>query len=335
MSPAIRSNIMLATVIIPCAIFVIVVVGTSIWYFGRKSRLQQRRLEAAYRMANHRHHPSRSLNSSAVFSTSNLYVNRQKDLKNHHGGGVGGQRNMQHQKHEEISKQQTRFNPSCIYRKITTYGYKLKTPTNTMHPETSIGKYESIFHTASSASNTDVNYNTVNNINNKTSNNTTTNYKEISSIGYNNNYKKRKTNLNSDNCSQNGDDCKIIASESKSTFASHFEDNNWDYSFATRGLYFSQPWSKGRYTHGLGSESMPNSGVLTLDPATDFSSDETNNNATTHKDLKHINSKSNLKDKSCISEQPLSSINTKSINNKDLDKLNRTSNSADSESYYT
>jgi hypothetical protein len=62
-----------------------------------------------------------------------------------------------------------------------------------------------------------------------------------------------------------------IATESHATLSSHFEENNWDYNFATRGLYLSQPWVRGRYTHTLGSESMATSGVLTLDPTTELS----------------------------------------------------------------
>ena len=57
-----------------------------------------------------------------------------------------------------------------------------------------------------------------------------------------------------------------IATGSHGTLSSHFEDNNWDYNFATRGLYLSQPWVQGRYTHTLGSESIEASTVLTLDP---------------------------------------------------------------------
>lgn len=70
------------------------------------------------------------------------------------------------------------------------------------------------------------------------------------------------------------DECQI-ASESQLTLASHFEENNWDYNFATRGLYLNQPWSKGRYgrnfedtsEHSGVSDSFATSkcGVLTLD----------------------------------------------------------------------
>jgi len=67
--------------------------------------------------------------------------------------------------------------------------------------------------------------------------------------------------------SQNGNELQI-ASGSHVTLSSHFEENNWDYNFATRGLYLSQPWVRGRYTHALGSESIETSAVLTLDPAT-------------------------------------------------------------------
>ena len=57
-----------------------------------------------------------------------------------------------------------------------------------------------------------------------------------------------------------------IATGSHVTLSSHFEENNWDYNFATRGLYLSQPWVRGKYVHALGSESMATSTVLTLDP---------------------------------------------------------------------
>ena len=73
------------------------------------------------------------------------------------------------------------------------------------------------------------------------------------------------TSANSQNL--NGNELQI-ASGSHVTLSSHFEENNWDYNFATRGLYLSQPWVRGRYTHALGSESIETSAVLTLDPAT-------------------------------------------------------------------
>ena len=144
-----------------------------------------------------------------------------------------------------------RFNPSCIYKKLNTFSYKFQKPDHGTMATSSTGKYASIFHNT-----------TKSNFNNTTTtqNPTTANYKEISTIGYST---ENRSFFHDQECQ--------IATESRSTFASHFEDNNWDYNFATRGLYFSQPWVRGRYTHTLGSESMPNSGALTLDPATDFS----------------------------------------------------------------
>jgi hypothetical protein len=41
------------------------------------------------------------------------------------------------------------------------------------------------------------------------------------------------------------DDCQITTGSS-STLASHFEENKWDYNFAIRGLYLSQPWARNR-----------------------------------------------------------------------------------------
>ena len=70
------------------------------------------------------------------------------------------------------------------------------------------------------------------------------------------------------------DECQI-ASESQLTLASHFEENNWDYNFATRGLYLNQPWGKGRYGKNFeGSEqsdtfSTSKCGVLTLEAVKD------------------------------------------------------------------
>ncbi len=46
---------------------------------------------------------------------------------------------------------------------------------------------------------------------------------------------------------------------SHATLSSHFEDNNWDYNFAMRGLYLSQPWVKGRYNPQFGSDSFQES----------------------------------------------------------------------------
>lgn len=102
------------------------------------------------------------------------------------------------------------------------------------------------------------------------------------------------------------DVCNHHASQSHITLSSHFEENNWDYNFATRGLYLSQPWVRGRqqaqislilkritsilneliklsrYTHTLGSESMAaTSGVLTLDPTTELSLELNRPTATT------------------------------------------------------
>jgi hypothetical protein len=60
-------------------------------------------------------------------------------------------------------------------------------------------------------------------------------------------------------------DCQI-ATGSHVTLSSHFEENNWDYNFATRGLYLSQPWVRLKInSHVAGSESSM-SAVLTLDP---------------------------------------------------------------------
>lgn len=42
------------------------------------------------------------------------------------------------------------------------------------------------------------------------------------------------------------DVCNHHVSQSHITLSSHFEENNWDYNFATRGLYMSQPWVRGR-----------------------------------------------------------------------------------------
>jgi hypothetical protein len=41
--------------------------------------------------------------------------------------------------------------------------------------------------------------------------------------------------------------CEVV--NSRATLSSHFEDNNWDYNFAMRGLYLTQPWVKGNYLH--------------------------------------------------------------------------------------
>lgn len=61
-----------------------------------------------------------------------------------------------------------------------------------------------------------------------------------------------------------------INSNSHGTLSSHFEENNWDYNFATRGLYLSQPWVKGHYNHGATTaDSFNGSVVLTLDPCLD------------------------------------------------------------------
>ena len=46
----------------------------------------------------------------------------------------------------------------------------------------------------------------------------------------------------------NENSCEVVAN-SRATLSSHFEDNNWDYNFAMRGLYLTQPWVKGNYQH--------------------------------------------------------------------------------------
>ncbi len=59
-----------------------------------------------------------------------------------------------------------------------------------------------------------------------------------------------------------------IASNSHATLSSHFEENNWDYNFATRGLYLAQPWMRGELEHNevVVPHSYAGSVVLTLEP---------------------------------------------------------------------
>lgn len=45
--------------------------------------------------------------------------------------------------------------------------------------------------------------------------------------------------------------CEVV--NSRATLSSHFEDNNWDYNFAMRGLYLTQPWVKGNYINTTGN----------------------------------------------------------------------------------
>lgn len=68
------------------------------------------------------------------------------------------------------------------------------------------------------------------------------------------------------------ENCCQIASSSHATLSSHFEENNWDYNFATRGLgqlYLSQPWVRGQYNQGMSEESYAGSLVLKLNPCMD------------------------------------------------------------------
>ena len=94
------------------------------------------------------------------------------------------------------------------------------------------------------------------------------------------------------------DECQI-ASQSQITLASHFEENNWDYNFATRGLYLNQPWNKGRYikTFDMSEQSAAsdsfgasNCGVLTLEQVTTDFSCTTPNDVT--KIIRHENGES-------------------------------------------
>jgi hypothetical protein len=248
---------MLATIVIPAAIVVVIVIGTTLWYFGRRS--PTRRLEPKHHIdtsykPNHSHH-----SSSSIITSHRHHGGHGHGAVNHVSGGRKGGTSRILVNASNVSTSGpichpndnflNRLNPSCIYKKLNTFSYKLKKPDGTtLVIDDSAGKYASIFNN-SSRSNLNV-----------TSNPNTTNYKEISAIGYSSD---NKGFFHEQECQ--------IATDSRSTFASHFEDNNWDYNFATRGLYFSQPWVRGRYTHTLGSESMPYSGALTLDPATDLS----------------------------------------------------------------
>jgi len=65
------------------------------------------------------------------------------------------------------------------------------------------------------------------------------------------------------------ENAQVMNSNSHGTLSSHFEENNWDYNFATRGLYLSQPWVKGHYNHAATGDSFNGSVVLTLDPCVD------------------------------------------------------------------
>ena len=56
-----------------------------------------------------------------------------------------------------------------------------------------------------------------------------------------------------------GTDCEAVTN-SRATLASHFEDNNWDYNFAMRGLYLTQPWVKGNYSDPFTESSSESSG---------------------------------------------------------------------------
>ena len=60
--------------------------------------------------------------------------------------------------------------------------------------------------------------------------------------------------------------CCEVASNSHATLSSHFEENNWDYNFATRGLYLTQPWLRNECNQGVVADSYNGSAVLTLDP---------------------------------------------------------------------
>ena len=62
------------------------------------------------------------------------------------------------------------------------------------------------------------------------------------------------------------DNCCQVATDSHATLSSHFEENNWDYNFATRGLYLTQPWLRGACNQAMTADSYNGSIVLTLDP---------------------------------------------------------------------
>lgn len=265
----IKTNIVLATIIIPSTILVIVVLGTTLWYFGRRSsNYEQRRLEQMMRKNKgkvshvgsyhhqHRHHHN---HHQAMSSMSDLDCCYHSDKLT---PGVAST-------HSAF----TQFNPmSRIYRKLNTFSYKVKSkgaPRDQVDTESEVttneccqAKYTSIIFPCS-ASNVGC------------SSQVKSNRREIPAIvlpahatqeinqkshhGVTAPHHLNPRQEDQNNCS-------------RSTFESHFEDNNWDYNFATRGLYFSQPWARpgGGYTHTMGSESMPNSGVLTLDPTIDL-----------------------------------------------------------------
>lgn len=46
-----------------------------------------------------------------------------------------------------------------------------------------------------------------------------------------------------------GSTCETVPDSRGATFSSHFEESNWDYNFAMRGLYLTQPWAKKNYSN--------------------------------------------------------------------------------------
>jgi len=47
-----------------------------------------------------------------------------------------------------------------------------------------------------------------------------------------------------------------ISNSYGTSLSSHFEENNWDYNFAMRGLYLTQPWVKGKHYSNVESLSL-------------------------------------------------------------------------------
>lgn len=99
---------------------------------------------------------------------------------------------------------------------------------------------------------------------------------------------QNKTNIHTINT--NDFDCGSL-SQSRATMESNFmndENRDWEYSYATRGLYLSQPWVRGYYNRALASveflrksDCIGDSVVLTLDPCDlDKSNDNDRNHQT-------------------------------------------------------
>lgn len=215
-----NSNIIIASIVIPGAVFLIVAIVLTLWYWNKKFKIQNRKIELS-RLG--RTQTVTKEDEIAIHPNNKLFFNK--------------------------------LSSCCCYKRLAYLAAYHKQFRPKMIGSCSLSAKEDRIRTQPNQTNqTNIETNLTKDL-----------ASQVSFPMENQGYIQETpepTHIVLNECS--------LANESHATLSSHFEENNWDYNFATRGLYLSQPWAKGRYIHTLGSESIATSGVLTLDPTIDI-----------------------------------------------------------------